>query len=316
MGHHLVIISMTIIIMRWVKQWWYYHFFLWNGGTIFDGFWWFIAPSYDFGDGLIMNLMNCPLTMIDLYMAFHIYEHLYMICVWVWVCMYMLYIYYGNTCLCSGLTRAYRNCTSLHAWRIWNCTWQSWPSSMHSRWWCWVAVTGCNHCTRRSQARTRRLCKGFLARNREHGAVLCLQSPFLQTRTYMKSSATPCRFIWQPGRSTRGHTYMHARLFHLFSLSSLSRMHGAAATKGSAGWEQTQLPASTNLNATVPLRVWVGRSANKWVARWRQRWRLRRGKLQDALALDTLRTRAGQVGGFAAPFLGPWAGAHFLGARF
>ena len=106
-------------------------FFLWNGGTIFDGFGWFIAPSYDFGDGLIMNLMNCPLTMmIDLYMAFHIYEHLYMICVLVWVCMYMLYIYYGNTCLCSGLTRAYRNCTSLHAWRIWNCTWQSWPSSM------------------------------------------------------------------------------------------------------------------------------------------------------------------------------------------
>ena len=96
MGHHLVIIPMTIIIiMWWVKQWWYYHFFfLWNGGTIFDGFWWFIAPSYDFGDGLIMNLMNCPLTMmIDLYMAFHIYEHLYMICVLVWVCMYMLYIY-------------------------------------------------------------------------------------------------------------------------------------------------------------------------------------------------------------------------------
>ena len=92
------------------------------------------------------------------------------------------------------------------------------PCQSHSPWWCWVAVTGCNHCTRRSQARTRRLCKGFLARNREHGAVLCLQSPFLQTRTYMKSSATPFRFIWQPGRATRDHTYVRARLFHLFSL--------------------------------------------------------------------------------------------------
>ena len=99
----------------------------------------------------------------------------------------------------------------------------------------YISVTGCNHCTRRSQARTRRLWKGFLARNTEHGAVLCLQSPFPQTRTYMKSSATPFRFIWQPGRSTRDHTYVHARLFHLFSLPSLSRMHGAAATKGSAG---------------------------------------------------------------------------------
>ena len=191
------------------------------------------------------------------------------------------------------------------------------PCQSHSPWWCWVAVTGCNHCTRRSQARTRRLCKGFLARNTEHGAVLCLQSPFLQTRTYMKSSATPFRFIWQPGRSTRDHTYVHARLFHLFSLPSLSRMHGAAATKGSAGWEQTQLPGSTNLNATVPLRVWVGRSANKWVARWRRRWRLRRGKLQDAdlLALDTLRTRAGQVGGFAALFLGPLGGTETEAGR-
>ena len=82
------------------------------------------------------------------------------------------------------------------------------PCQSHSPWWCWVAVTGCNHCTRRSQARTRRLCKGFLARNTEHGAVLCLQSPFLQTRTYMKSSATPFRFIWQPGRSTRDRTYV------------------------------------------------------------------------------------------------------------
>ena len=36
----------------------------------------------------------------------------------------------GNTCLCSWLTRAYRNCTCLHVWRIWNCTWQSCPSSM------------------------------------------------------------------------------------------------------------------------------------------------------------------------------------------
>ena len=112
------------------------------------------------------------------------------------------------------------------------------------------------------------------------------------------------------------HMYM-ARLFHLFSLPSLSRMHGAAATKGSAGWEQTQLPGSTNLNATVPLRVWVGRSGNKWVAQWRRRWRLRRGKLQDAdlLALDTLRTRAGQVGGFAALFLGPLGGTETEAGR-
>ena len=191
------------------------------------------------------------------------------------------------------------------------------PCQSHSPWWCWVAVTGCNHCTRRSQARTRRLWKGFLARNTEHGAVLCLQSPFLQTRTYMKSSATPFRFIWQPGRSTRDHTYVHSRLFDLFSLPSLSRMHGAAAIKGSAGWEQTQLPGSTNLNATGPLRVWVGKSANKRVARWRRRWRLRRGKLQDAdlLALDTLRTRAGQVGGFAAPFLGPLGGTEAEAGR-
>ena len=111
------------------------------------------------------------------------------------------------------------------------------PCQSHSPWWCWVAVTGCNHCTRRSQARTRRLCKGFLARNREHGAVLCLQSPFLQTRTYMKSSATPFRFIWQPGRATRDHTYVRARLFHLFSLpvALAFRTHGDAATKGSAG---------------------------------------------------------------------------------
>ena len=174
----------------------------------------------------------------------------------------------------------------------------------------YISVTGCNHCTRRSQARTRRLWKGFLARNTEHGAVLCLQLAFPERRTYMKSSATPFRFIWQPGRSTRDHTYVHARLLHLFSLPSLSRTHGAAAIKGSAGWEQMQLPGSTSLNATVPLRVWVGRSANKRVARWRRRWRLRRGKLQDAdlLALDTLRTRAGQVGGFAAPFLGPLGG--------
>ena len=100
------------------------------------------------------------------------------------------------------------------------------PCQSHSPWWCWVAVTGCNHCTRRSQARTRRLCKGFLASNREHWAVLCLQSPFLQTRTYMKSSATPFRFIWQPGRATRDHTYVRARLLHLFSLpiAFLARM--------------------------------------------------------------------------------------------
>ena len=92
------------------------------------------------------------------------------------------------------------------------------PCQSHSPWECWVAVTGCNHCTRRSQARTRRLCKGFLARKREHGAVLSLRSPFLQTRTYMKSSATPVRFIWQPSRATRDHKYVRARLFHLFSL--------------------------------------------------------------------------------------------------
>ena len=110
---------------------------------------------------------------------------------------------------------------------------------------------------------------------------------------------------------------MHARLFHLFSLPGLSRMHGAAAIKGSAAWEQTQLLGSTKLNATVPLRVWVGRSANKWVARWRRRWRLRRGKLQDAdlLALDTLRTRSWQVGGFAAPFLGPLGGTETEAGR-
>ena len=34
----------------------------------------------------------------------------------------------------------------------------------------------------------------------------------------MKSSATPFRFIWQPSRATRDHTYVRARLFHLFSL--------------------------------------------------------------------------------------------------
>ena len=122
----------------------------------------------------------------------------------------------------------------------------------HSPWWCWIAVRGCNHCTRRSQARTRRQCKGFLARNREHGVVLRLQSPFLQTKTCMKSSATPFVFIWQPGRSTRDHTCVHARLFHLFSLPSLSRMHGAAATKGerwlrtndAAGFERDSASAS------------------------------------------------------------------------
>ena len=67
----------------------------------------------------------------------------------------------------------------------------------------------------------------------------------------------------------------------------------------------------------MPLRVWVGRSGNKWVARWRRRWRLRRGKLQDAdlLALDTLRTRAEQVGGFAAPFLGPLSGTETEAGR-
>ena len=67
----------------------------------------------------------------------------------------------------------------------------------------------------------------------------------------------------------------------------------------------------------MPLRVWVGRSGNKWVARWRRRWRLRRGKLQDAdlLALDTLRTRAGQVGSFAAPFLGPLSGTETEAGR-
>ena len=95
-------------------------------------------------------------------------------------------------------------------------------------------------------------------------------------------------------------TYVRARLFHLFSLpiAFLARM------------EMQQLKGALAENATVPLRVWVGRSANKCVARWRRRWRLRRGKLQDAdlLALDTLRTRARQVGGFAAPFLGPLNG--------
>ena len=52
------------------------------------------------------------------------------------------------------------------------------------------------------------------------------------------------------------------------------------------------------------------------------------GKLQDAdlLALDTLRTRAGQVGSFAGPIFGTLerdrkqrpeeVGPHFLGARF
>ena len=41
------------------------------------------------------------------------------------------------------------------------------------------------------------------------------------------------------------------------------------------------------------------------------------GKLQDAdlLALDTLRTRAGQVGGFAAPFLGPLSGTETEAGR-
>jgi hypothetical protein len=34
----------------------------------------------------------------------------------------------------------------------------------------------------------------------------------------MKSSAIPVRFIWQPSRATRDHTYVRARLFHLFSL--------------------------------------------------------------------------------------------------
>ena len=142
------------------------------------------------------------------------------------------------------------------------------PCQSHSPWWCWIAVRGCNHCTRRSQARTRRQCKGFLARNREHGVVLRLQSPFLQTKTCMKSSATPFVFIWQPGRSTRDHTYVHARLFHLFSLPSLLACMELQQLKGSTGWEQTTLPA---LNATVPLRVRVGRSTNKWVAWWRRR---------------------------------------------
>ena len=120
-------------------------------------------------------------------------------------------------------------------------------------------------------------------------------------------------------RNSRSHICACQAVSSLFApySPSLSRTHGDAATKGSAGWEQTQLPASTNLNATVPLRVWVGRSANKWVARWRRRWRLRRGKLQDAdlLALDTLRTRAEQVGGFAAPFLGPLSGTETEGRR-
>ena len=41
------------------------------------------------------------------------------------------------------------------------------------------------------------------------------------------------------------------------------------------------------------------------------------GKLQDAdlLALDTLRTRAGQVGGFVAPFLGPLGGTETEAGR-
>ena len=120
-------------------------------------------------------------------------------------------------------------------------------------------------------------------------------------------------------RNSRSHICACQAVSSLFApySPSLSRTHGDAATKGSAGWGQTQLPASTNLNATVPLRVWVGRSANKWVARWRRRWRLRRGKLQDAdlLALDTLRTRAGQVGGFAAPFLGPLSGTETEAGR-
>ena len=223
-----------------------------------------------------------------------------------------IYIYHGNTCLCSGLTRAYRNCTSLHVWRIdiWLGSHVLHPCQSHSPWWCWVAVTGCNHCTRRSQARTRRLCKGFLARNTEHGAVLCLQSPFLQTRTYMKSSATPFRFIWQPSRSTRDHMYMPGCLISFRSLAFLARMElqqlkGALAENKRSCWVP---PIWTR--QCMPLRVWVGRSTNKWVARWRRRWRLRRGKLQDAdlLALDTLRTRAGQVGSFAALFLGPLGG--------
>ena len=42
----------------------------------------------------------------------------------------------------------------------------------------------------------------------------------------MKSSAPRFRFIWQPGRATRDHTYVRARLFHLFSLpiAFLARM--------------------------------------------------------------------------------------------
>ena len=48
------------------------------------------------------------------------------------------------------------------------------------------------------------------------------------------------------------------------------------------------------------------RSRNKWVARWRRRWRLRKGKLRDADLVDpaTLRTKAGQVGGFCGSIFG------------
>ena len=173
-------------------------------------------------------------TYVYIYMYIHVYMYVY-IYIYIYICMYVcmhgcMYVQWKYMfvlrikpeclatvpiCMCQGFEIALGSHV-LH------------PCQSHSPGWCWVAVTGCNHCTRRSQARTRRLCKGFLARNREHGAVLCLQSPFLQTRTYMKSSATPCRFIWQPGRTTRDHTYVRARLFHLFllpiALAFLARM--------------------------------------------------------------------------------------------
>ena len=104
-------------------------------------------------------------------------------------------------------------------------------------------------------------------------------------------------------RNSRSHICACQAVSSLFAPYSLSRTHGDAATKGSAGWEQTQLPASTNMNATVPLRVWVGRSANKWVARWRRRWRLRRGKLQD-ISLGHFARQGWASGQFCGPIFG------------
>ena len=65
------------------------------------------------------NVQSCGLDLLVLFRIYVysvciIFNDIYIYILYIIICIKNDYIYNGNTCLCSGLTRAYRNCTCLH----------------------------------------------------------------------------------------------------------------------------------------------------------------------------------------------------------